>query len=77
VNSVYVFLRSPLAAGFLISTLVFLGIVTVRNTGSLESTELAAYDWQIRLQPKRPESKSASSSLKSLTIALRVKDSGL
>jgi len=55
---VHVFLRSPLAAGFLISTLVFLGIVTVRNTGSLESTELAAYDWQIRLQPKVPESKS-------------------
>jgi adenylate cyclase len=55
---VHVFLRSPLAAGFFISTLVFLGIVTLRNTGSLESTELATYDWQIRLQPKVSESKS-------------------
>ncbi len=44
-------LRSPLAAGLLISTLVFLAILGLRSTGSLESLELAAYDWYMRLRP--------------------------
>jgi adenylate cyclase len=44
-------LRSSLAASILISTLVFLGIMGLRRAGSLESLELAAYDWYIRLRP--------------------------
>jgi adenylate cyclase len=44
-------LRSPLVAILLASALVFLGIMGLRSSGSLESLELAAYDWYIRLQP--------------------------
>ena len=44
-------LRSPLAASLMASALVFLGIMGLRRAGSLESLELAAYDWYIRLRP--------------------------
>jgi adenylate cyclase len=44
-------LRAPLVASLLASALVFLGIMGLRSAGSLESLELAAYDWYIRLRP--------------------------
>jgi adenylate cyclase len=44
-------LRSPLAASFVASALVFLSIIALRRAGSLEWLELAAYDWFIRLRP--------------------------
>ncbi len=44
-------LRSPVAASLLASILVFLGIIGLRRAGSLESLELAAYDWSIRFRP--------------------------
>jgi adenylate cyclase len=44
-------LRSPLVASLLASALVFVGIMGLRRAGSLESLELAAYDWYIRLRP--------------------------
>ncbi|MBI3988965.1 MAG: adenylate/guanylate cyclase domain-containing protein [candidate division NC10 bacterium] len=49
-------LQSPLAAGFLVSLLVVLGILGLRNSGSLQSLELVAYDWFIRLRPETPGS---------------------
>jgi adenylate cyclase len=45
-------LHSPLAAGLLVSTLVFLGVLGLRSTGSLAALELAAYDWYLRLRPE-------------------------
>ena len=45
------FLRSPLAASFMASALVFLCMMGLRRAGGLESLELAAYDWYIRLRP--------------------------
>ena len=45
------FLRSPLASSFMASALVFLCIMGVRRAGSLESLELAVYDWYIQLRP--------------------------
>jgi adenylate cyclase len=50
------FFRSPLVASVLVSLLVFLGIMALRRTGSLETLELAAYDWYIRLRPAISES---------------------
>ena len=44
-------LRAPLATGFLVSILVSLAILGLRSCGNLESLELAAYDWFIRLRP--------------------------
>jgi adenylate cyclase len=44
-------LRSPLAASLVASALVFLSIMALRRAGSIESLELAAYDWYIRLRP--------------------------
>jgi adenylate cyclase len=44
-------LRSPLAASLVASALVFLSILALRRAGSLESLELAAYDWYSRLRP--------------------------
>jgi len=35
-----------------VSALVFLGVISLRSTGGLESLELAAYDWYIRLRPE-------------------------
>lgn len=55
-NPVSKVFRSPLATSLFIGTIVFLGIVGLRNTGSLESLELTAYDWYIRLQPEVPGS---------------------
>jgi adenylate cyclase len=43
-------LRSPLAASLVASVLVFLCIMGLRRAGYLESLELAAYDWYIRLR---------------------------
>jgi adenylate cyclase len=44
-------LQSPLVAGIAASALVFLGIMALRRAGNLESLELAAYDWYVRLRP--------------------------
>ena len=45
---------SPLAAALLISLLVGFGVLALRVAGSLESAELAAYDWYLRLRPLAP-----------------------
>ncbi len=45
-------LQSPFSASLIASSLVFLSIVGIRSAGYLESLELAAYDWNIRLRPK-------------------------
>ncbi len=47
-------LRSPLAATGLIVLLVGLSVLGLRSIGVLESLELAAYDWYIRLRPADP-----------------------
>ena len=47
--------QSPLATSLFVGAIVFLGIVGLRSTGSLESLELTAYDWYIRMQPQVPE----------------------
>ncbi len=51
-NPVSKLFRFPVATSLFIGTLVFLGIVGIRSTGSLESLELSAYDWYVRLQPE-------------------------
>jgi adenylate cyclase len=51
------FLQSPLAASVLASALVFLCIIGLRSAGSLESLELAAYDWYLRLRPDAADSR--------------------
>ncbi len=53
--------RSPLTATLLVSALVFFAILGLRNTGSLEPLELAAYDWFFRLRPQasKPDSRIA------------------
>ncbi len=43
--------QSPVTAGLLVGTLVFLIIFGFQTTGNLEPIELAAYDWLIRLRP--------------------------
>lgn len=43
-------LQSPLTAGLVASTLVFLCLMGLRRAGTLESLELAAYDWHIRFR---------------------------
>jgi CHASE2 domain-containing sensor protein/CHAT domain-containing protein len=48
--------RSPYVVSLFIVILIFFGIVSLRNTGNLESLELAAYDWFIRLQPQDSQS---------------------
>ncbi len=53
-NLVRKLIGSPLAASLLISTLVFLSILCLRSTRVLESLELTAYDWYIRLQKETP-----------------------
>ena len=47
--------RSPLAISLFVGMAVFLSVVGLRNTGSLESLELTAYDWYIRLRPEVPQ----------------------
>jgi adenylate cyclase len=54
VGSVAKLLRAPLATGLLVSILVSLAILGLRGCGNLESLELAAYDWFIRLRPSDP-----------------------
>jgi adenylate cyclase len=44
--------KTPIASVFLASLLVFVSVMILRHTGSLESLELAAYDECIALQPK-------------------------
>lgn len=50
-NPVPKLFRSPLATSLLVGTIVFFAILGLRATGSLESLELTAYDWYIRLRP--------------------------
>jgi adenylate cyclase len=45
-------LRTPVVASVVVGLLVASGTIGLRQTGSLESLELAVYDWYIRLQPK-------------------------
>ncbi len=47
-------LRSPLAATGLVVLLVGGGVLGLRSLGTLESFELAAYDWYMRLRPFEP-----------------------
>jgi len=44
-------LRAPLFASLLVSLLAFFAIVLIRGSGSLESLELTAYDWFVRMRP--------------------------
>lgn len=44
--------RSPLAAAVLVVVLVGAGVLALRGGGVLESVELMAYDWFIRLRPQ-------------------------
>ncbi len=44
-------LRSPSVASVVASILVFLSIIGLRSTGSLEFLELGAYDWYVRWRP--------------------------
>ena len=46
--------QSPLVVGLVIITLVFVGLLGLRLTGSLETFELAVYDWYLRLRPDVP-----------------------
>ena len=45
------FLRSPLAATVVLVAAVSLGVLGLRGLAILESLELAAYDWYLRLRP--------------------------
>ncbi len=45
-----------MAASLVASTFVFLALFGLRITGNLESLELAAYDWHIRMRPASPPS---------------------
>lgn len=49
-------IKSPVTAALFISILVFMIVMGLRLSGSLEFLELAAYDWFIRFQPKSPGS---------------------
>ena len=51
-NPVSKFFQSPLATSLFVGAIVFLAIVGLRSTGALESLELTAYDWYIRMQPE-------------------------
>lgn len=55
-NAARKFLGSPLTAGVGVATLVFLGMLMLFRGGYLESLELGAYDWLIRLRPTVPVS---------------------
>jgi adenylate cyclase len=58
VSSVAKLLRAPFATGLLVIILVSLAVLGLRGCGSLESLELAAYDWFIRLRPSDPKTHS-------------------
>jgi len=47
--------RSPLVISLFVGMAVFLSVIGLRGTGSLESLELTAYDWYIRLRPEVPQ----------------------
>ena len=49
------FYRSPSTTAVIVSLFVCLSILALRHAGGLETLELSAYDWCIRLQPKVPE----------------------
>jgi adenylate cyclase len=51
-------LRSPITAALAASVVIFLALIGLRKTGYLESLELTAYDWQIRMRPTTTESAS-------------------
>ena len=44
----------PLYASLLVGVLVSLGVVLIRNSGSMEILELKTYDWLLRLRPEKP-----------------------
>ena len=48
------FVRSPLVVSLLVSLLVGLGLLGLRQAGGFEALELAAYDWFLRLRPEAP-----------------------
>jgi adenylate cyclase len=50
-NAARRYLASPSSAGVAVATVVFLGILALSRTGYLETLELGAYDWLIRLRP--------------------------
>ena len=50
-------MRSALIAVVVAGGLVFAVLIGLRSTGALESLELAAYDWQLRLRPGAPAQK--------------------
>jgi adenylate cyclase len=54
-NPVSRLFRFPLVTSLFVGTLVSLGIIGLRSTGSFESLELTAYDWYIRLHPEVSE----------------------
>ena len=54
-NPVSKLFQSPLVTSLFVGTVVFFGVIGLRSTGSLESLELTAYDWYIRMQPESPE----------------------
>lgn len=54
-NPVSKFFKSPLATGLWVGAIVSLAIVGLRSTGVLESLELTAYDWYVRMQPEISE----------------------
>jgi len=51
--------QSPLAISLFVGMVVFLCVIGLRGTGSLESLELTAYDWYIRMQPDTPNADPA------------------
>jgi len=53
-NPISKLFQSPLTTSLFVGVIVFLGVVGLRSTGSLESLELTAYDWYIRMQPEVP-----------------------
>lgn len=48
-------LQSRIVAGLLVGLLVFLAIIALRTAGALETLELTAYDWHLRLRPAASE----------------------
>src|SRR5712691_11989501 len=46
--------QSPLVVGLVSSILVFVGLLGLRLAGSFETSELAVYDWYLRLRPDVP-----------------------
>ena len=62
--------RSRIAMSVLIGTAVFLCLAGLRYHGSLESLELSAYDWYVRLQPE-------SAALDSPIVLIEIRESDL